>query len=67
MTVAEGRLKGYAQFPGSDCENGAVIKVNDGHELMTSLASHHYLLMTGHNLADLRMIAPIFDLEIEII
>lgn len=67
MTVAQGNLNGYAQFPGSDCENGGVIKVNDGHTLMTSLASHHYLLMTGHQLVDMRMIAPIFDLDIEAI
>jgi hypothetical protein len=65
LTVAEGELKGYAQYPGSDCLNGGVIKVRDGHRLMSSLTSHHYLLTTGHNLVDLRMIAPIFGLEIE--
>lgn len=67
MTVAEGSLTGYAQFPGSDCVNGGVIKVNDGHKLMTSIASHHYMLMTGHQLVDMRMIAPIFDLNISVI
>jgi hypothetical protein len=67
MTVAEGKLTGYAQFPGSDCVNGGVIRVNDGHKLMASLASHHYLLMTGHHLVNLRMIAPIFNLNIEVI
>lgn len=64
MTVAEGTLTHYAQFPGSDCVNGGVIRVNDGHKLMTSLASHHYLLMTGHNLPAMRLLANIFDFNI---
>ena len=32
--MAEGQLTGYAQFPGSDCLNGGVIRVRDGHKLM---------------------------------
>jgi hypothetical protein len=65
MTVLEGALRNYAQYPGSDCLNGAVIKVSDGHRLMTHLSSHHYLLMTGHNLPEIRMLAAIFDLDVE--
>lgn len=65
MSVAEGELTGYAQYPGSDCLNGAVLKVSDGHKLMRSLASHHYLLTTGHNLPDLVSVAKVFDLTIE--
>jgi hypothetical protein len=67
MTVAQGTLKGYAQYPGSDCLNGGVIQVGDGHKLMSRLASHHYLLMTGHQLIDIQMISPIFGLEVEAI
>ncbi len=67
LSVVEGSLKDYAQYPGSDCLNGAVIKVPDGHRLMSALSSHHYLLMTGHNLADIRMLAGIFDLDVEVI
>lgn len=65
MTVAEGHLTGYAQYPGSDCLNGAVLKVADGHKLMRTLSSHHYLLMTGHNLPDILNLAKVFGLEIE--
>ena len=65
LTVAEGSLTGYAQYPGSDCLNGGVIKVRDGHRLMNSLCSHHSLLMTGRNLADLRLVAKVFGLGIE--
>ena len=67
MTVAEGKLKGYSQHPGSDCLNGGVIEISDGHQLMNSLASHHYLLTTGHNLVAIRLLAKVFGLEIQAI
>jgi len=65
MTVVEGNLEGYVQYPGSDCLNGGVIRVPDGHRLINGLASHHYILMTGHHLADIRMLSQAFDLQIE--
>jgi hypothetical protein len=65
MTVAEGTLTGYAQFPGSDCLNGGVIKIRDGRRLMDSLASHHYLLLVGHHLVDIQFLGKVFGLEIE--
>ncbi|NOY42628.1 MAG: hypothetical protein GXP26_12435 [Planctomycetes bacterium] len=64
MTVAEGELKGYAQFPGSDCLNGGVVKIRSGPAMMDSLASHHYLLLTGHHLTDIRLLAKIFGLTV---
>ena len=65
MSVAEGSLEGYAQFPGSDCVNGGVIRVRDGRKFIRSLASHHYILMTGHHLADIDLVSPIFGLDVE--
>ena len=65
MTVAEGNLMDYVQYPGSDCLNGGVIRVHDGHRMMNSLCSHHALLMTGHNLVELRPIAQVFNLQID--
>jgi len=65
MTVSEGTLTGYAQFPGSDCLNGGVIKIPDGRKLMDSLASHHYLVLAGHQLGDIRFLGKVFGLEIE--
>lgn len=67
ITVAEGALVGYAQYPNSDCLNGGIIKIRDGRALVESVSSHHYLLMTGHNLTDIKNLAKIFDLEVEII
>ena len=65
LNVTEGSLTGYAQFPGSDCLNGGVIQVQDGHRLMNSLCSHHAILMTGRHLADLRPVARVFGLDLE--
>ena len=67
ISVAEGQLTGYAQYPGSDCLNGAVLRVADGHKLMRNLTSHHYLVTTGHNLPDLLNLAVVFGLHIEAI
>lgn len=67
LTVVEGELEDYAQYPDSDCRNGAVLKVSDGHKLVNNISSHHYLLMTGHNLKDIELVSKVFDLEIETI
>jgi len=49
----------------SDCINGAVLRVRDGHQLMSSLASHHYLILTGHRLPEIRQIAQVFGWKVE--
>ena len=65
LTVVEGELVGYAQYPGSDCLNGGIVRVPNGHELMERLPSHHAILMQGHRPAELRMLGRLFGLEIE--
>ncbi len=65
ISVAEGELESYVQYANSDCLNGAVLKIADGSKLLESIASHHYLLMTGHNLVDIKNLGKIFDLQIE--
>jgi len=62
LTVVEAELTGYAGYPDSDCLNGGVIRVPNGHRLITQLASHHYLLVTGHHLAGIEPVAAVFDL-----
>jgi hypothetical protein len=63
-SVAEGTLERYAQFANSDCLNGAVIRVSDGPRLLDELASHHYILTTGHNRTGLRLVARLFGMEV---
>ena len=65
LSVAEGALKGYVGYPGSDCQNGGVLKIKNGPKLMAGLASHHYLMLTGHNLVDINFIAKALELEVE--
>ncbi len=65
MMVAQGMLKGYVQYPGSDCLNGAIIKIADGHEFMKRTYSHHLLVLTGHHRKHIELIADIFNLEID--
>jgi hypothetical protein len=67
LSVVEGDLKGYAGFPGSDCLNGAVIRVPDGHALMEQLPSHHSVLTTGHDLPGLKLVGDVFGLEVKAI
>lgn len=64
MTVIEAELTGYWGDPDSDCVNGGVVRVPNGHRMMTQLASHHYLLMTGHHLAALEAVGSVFGIRI---
>lgn len=62
LTVVEGELTGYWGDPASDCVNGGIIRVPDGPRLMTHLASHHYLLLTGHHLAAIDLLGSVFGI-----
>jgi hypothetical protein len=65
LSVVEGELTGYAGFPGSDCRNGAVVRVPDGHALMDRLPSHHSILTTGHDLPGFKLMGHVFGLEVD--
>jgi hypothetical protein len=65
LTVAEGTLERYVQYPGSDCLNGGLLKVRSGRRLMNRLYSHHYTLLSGHRLTDIEFVAKVFGLRIE--
>jgi hypothetical protein len=60
ISVIEGEIEKYIQYENSDCLNGAVIRVSDGHLLVSSLTSHHYLILTGHRLPEIRQIGKVF-------
>jgi len=67
ISVIEGEIEKYIQYENSDCLNGAVIRVNDGHKLVSSLTSHHYLILVGHRLAEIKQIGQVFGWNIEVI
>lgn len=66
LQVIEGNLEQYVQYPGSDCRNGAVIRVKNGRRLMDLLYSHHSCIITGHKSAELELVAKVFDLTAEV-
>jgi hypothetical protein len=65
LMVVEGTLEGYAQYPGSDCRNGAIVQVQNARKLMNKFYSHHYLLITGHKRVEMELLAKVMDLEID--
>ncbi len=67
LSVVQGNLETYAQFANSDCLNGAVLRVPDGHRLMRELVSHHYIVVQGHRLHDLELLAAVFGLRVEVL
>jgi hypothetical protein len=67
MQAIEGQLEGYVQYPGSDCRNGALLKVKDGHALMKAFYSHHYCLMTGKQAVDIENVARVMDVGVDLL
>jgi hypothetical protein len=67
MQVIEGQLESYVQYPGSDCRNGALLKVSDGRALMKSFFSHHYCLLTGARRAEIENVARALDVGVELL
>jgi len=67
LSIVEGTLEGYVQYPGSHCVNGGVIRVPDGRKLMHDLVSHHYIFAPGHHRTELELLAKVFDLKMEVI
>ncbi len=65
LLVLEGNLKGYVQYPGSDCRNGAILKISDGHKMLDRLYSHHVCLMPGRRAREIEQVARIFELELD--
>jgi len=67
ITVVEGDVAFYAQYANSDCLNGAVLRVPDGRKLVSTLSSHHYMLMTGHRRAEIETVGQLFGIAVEAI
>lgn len=65
LSADEGLLEGYVQYPDSDCRNGAVIRVKDGHKLVGSLYSHHSCLVAGHRRNDIGLAAEVLGLSMD--
>jgi hypothetical protein len=64
LSVIEAAIEDYAQYPGSDCRNGALIRYKDGHRVMEELCSHHSLIVTGDVRPQLRQLAKVFGWQV---
>jgi hypothetical protein len=62
-----GELESYVQYPGTDCRNGALLKVKDGPALMKAFYSHHYCLLTGKHVADIENVARVLEMGTEVL
>ena len=60
-------LESYAEYPGSDCRNGGIVRVRDGYALMDRLYSHHQIFTIGDRSVDLKIAAKAYGLETEVI
>jgi hypothetical protein len=68
MQVIRGDLEGYVQYPGgTDCRNGALLKVKDGHALMKAFYSHHYSLLAGKHAVDIENVARVMEMSAEVL
>jgi hypothetical protein len=67
LIVIEGVVKGCVQYPGSDCRNGMIIKVKDSHNVMKKVSSHHQILVPGHHLPEIELVAEVFNLKVEFV
>lgn len=64
LFVIEGTLEGYVQYPDSDCRNGGIIRISNGHRLMENLPSHHILILPGHRRVALKNMARVLGIEV---
>jgi hypothetical protein len=65
IQVIDATLEKYVQYPGSDCRNGALLRVGDGHKLVKKLYSHHNCLIQGRKKVELDFMSRILGIEME--
>lgn len=65
LSIIQSELEDYAQYPGSDCRNGAIVRYKNGNgsEIMENLCSHHAILIPGDKTVELREMAKVFEFE----
>jgi L-fucose isomerase-like protein len=69
ITIIEAEIEDYAQYPGSDCRNGALIRYRNrsGHKVMEALSSHHAILIQGDITHELLQMAKVYGFSAEVI
>jgi L-fucose isomerase-like protein len=65
LAVAPAALTKYVQYEGSDCRNGAVLRVEDGHRFVEHLPSHHAVIAPGDLGRRLELMASVTRLNVQ--
>ncbi|MBD3391216.1 MAG: hypothetical protein GF418_04100 [Chitinivibrionales bacterium] len=65
LSLSEGELTGYIQYEDSDCLNGGIARVKDGRGFVQSVASHHYIVMPGHQMSNFKLLEDVFGYTVE--
>lgn len=65
LTVTPAKLTEYVQYPGTDCRNGGVLRIEDGHRFVESLPSHHTIVAPGNLTHRIELMANVMGLNIE--
>ena len=65
LVTSRSMLTGYIQYEDSDCLNGAVLRVEDGHRFVEHLPSHHVILATGDLSRRLEVMAQVLGLAVD--
>lgn len=65
LAVAPATLTKYVQYEDSDCRNGAVLRVEDGHRFVEHLPSHHAVVAPGDLGRRLELMASVTRLNVQ--
>jgi L-fucose isomerase-like protein len=64
LVVSPATLTRYVQYEDSDCRNGAVLRVEDGHRFVERLPSHHAVLAPGDLRRRVELMASVMRLDV---
>jgi L-fucose isomerase-like protein len=64
MTVSPAVLTSYAEYQNSDCLNGAVLRVANGHRFVEQLPTHHVILATGDLTRRIELMCSVLGMEV---
>lgn len=67
LTVKRADFVDYVQYPGSDCRNGGVLRVDDGVGYVEKLPSHHAIVAEGDLQRRLELVGAVMGLSIEVL
>ena len=65
LTVSPSVLSTFTQYKDSDCLNGAVLRVEDGHRFVEGIPSHHVILATGDLRRRIDLMASVLGMGVQ--